>query len=280
MTTPSEVFLVTVDVLADSPPERPSSRSDGSGPSINSSGKALMLMSPAQPVLRVHLVWDWNGTLLDDLSCMVDAVSACQKAIGEPPVDAATYRRQRCLPGRAFHDRLCGRPVTDAEWPTITRTFAEHMAARNPPLRAGATRLLESVARRKHTQSLLSLTDDPQLRREVEQTGLTPVFERIDGRHEPGTAKSVALEQHLRGLGARDRHRVVLIGDTRDDARAARACGIRAVLHSGGFEPAEQLRTAGMPVVHSLDAAARLAIERSPRQPQPALLDDKVEHRC
>lgn len=237
------------------------------------------MLVAAPPASAVHIVWDWNGTLLDDLSCMVDAVSACQEAIGEPPVDAATYRRQHCLPGRAFHDRLCGRPVTDAEWPTITRTFAEHMAARNPPLRAGAARLLESVTRRNHTQSLLSLTDDPQLRREVKQTGLTRVFQRIDGRHEPGTAKSVALEQHLRTLGAHDRRRVVLIGDTRDDARAAQACGLRAVLHSGGFEPAEQLRTAGVPVVHSLDAAVRLAIERSPRPPQPGLLDDKVDQR-
>ncbi|MEU3008103.1 HAD family hydrolase [Streptomyces sp. NPDC007020] len=238
-----------------------------------------MPISPAQPVHPVHIIWDWNGTLLDDLSVMVDAVSACQEAIGEPPVDAATYRQRHCLPGRAFHDRLCGRPVTDAEWPIITRSFAEHMAARNPPLRAGAARLLQLVARRKHTQSLLSLTDDPQLRREVEQTGLTRVFERIDGRREPGTAKSVALEQHLRALGERDRRRVVLIGDTWDDARAAGACGIRAVLHSGGFEPAEHLRTAGAPVVHSLDAAVRLAIERFPRPSQPGLLDGKVGQR-
>ncbi|MFE2257868.1 HAD family hydrolase [Streptomyces cyaneofuscatus] len=233
-------------------------------------GTALLVAAPTASA--VHIVWDWNGTLLDDLSCMVDAVSACQEAIGEPPVDAATYRRQHCLPGRALHDRLCGRPVTDAEWPTITRTFAEHMAARHPPLRAGAAALLESVARRKHTQSLLSLTDDPQLRREVEQTGLTPVFERIEGRHEPGTAKSVALEQHLRMLGVRDRRRVVLIGDTTDDAEAARACGVRAVVHTGGFEPLEKLRTAGVPVVDSLRAAVQLAVERPTRiSEQPAL---------
>lgn len=235
-----------------------------------------MFVPPASPVLPVHIVWDWNGTLLNDLDHMVDAVSACQEAIGEPPVDAATYRREHCLPGRAFHDRLCGRPVTDAEWPTITRTFAEHMAARTPPLRAGAARLLESVARRGHTQSLLSLTGDPQLRREVEQTGLTRVFERIDGRHEPGTAKSVALEQHLRALGERDRRRVVLIGDTTDDAEAARACGVRAVLHTGGFEPPEKLRTAGVPVVDSLNAAARLAVEQPTRTSEQPTIPDIV----
>ncbi|MFB7404126.1 HAD family hydrolase [Streptomyces rubiginosohelvolus] len=234
------------------------------------------MLVAAPPASAVHIVWDWNGTLLDDLDHMVDAVSACQEAIGEPPVDASTYRRQHCLPGRAFHDRLCGRPVTDAEWPTITRTFAEHMAARKPPLRAGATRLLESVSRRKHTQSLLSLTDDPQLRREVEQTGLTNVFERIDGRHEQGTPKSEALRSHLAALGEPDRRRVVLIGDTTDDAEAARTCGVRAVLHTGGFEPLEKLRTAGAPVVDSLTAAAQLAVEHPSRTSEQPTIPDIV----
>ncbi|MFI1185786.1 HAD family hydrolase [Streptomyces californicus] len=229
-----------------------------------------MLVAAVPPASAVHIVWDWNGTLLDDLADMVNAVSACQQAIGEPPVDVATYRREHCLPGRAFHDRLCGRPVTDAEWPTITATFAEHMAARKPPLRAGAAPLLEWVLAQGHTQSLLSLTDDARLRREVAQTGLTRFFERIDGRYEPGTAKASGLEQHLRALGVGDRRRVVLIGDTRDDARAARACGIRAVLHSGGFEPPEHLRTAGGPLAHSLDAAVRLAVDRFARPPQSA----------
>lgn len=235
-----------------------------------------MSMSPALPVQPVHIVWDWNGTLLDDLSCMVDAVSACQEAIGEPPVDAATYRREHCLPGRAFHDRLCGRPVTDAEWPIITRTFAERMAARKPPLRTGAAAVLEWVLAQGHTQSLLSLTDDPQLRREVEQTGLARVFERIDGRQTPGAAKATALERHLRTLGTRDRRGVVLIGDTVDDARAARAWGIRAVLHSSGFEPDERLQKAGTPVVHSIFEAVRLVVEPSARPSRPGSADVTV----
>ncbi|MFD3415313.1 HAD family hydrolase [Streptomyces cyaneofuscatus] len=225
-------------------------------------------MSPAQPVHPVHIVWDWNGTLLDDLSVMVDAVSACQEAIGEPAVDAATYRQQHCLPGRAFHDRLCGRPVTEAEWPTITQTFAEHMAARHPPLRAGAARLLEWVSAQGHTQSLLSLTADARLRREVAQLHLDIFFQRIDGRHAPATPKSEALQSQLAALGEPDRRRVVLIGDTTDDAEAARACGVRAVLHTGGFETLEKLRTAGAPVVDSLTAAAQLAVDRSPRTSQ------------
>ncbi|WP_435285400.1 HAD family hydrolase [Streptomyces bacillaris] len=240
---------------------------------------------PTPSTAPVHIVWDWNGTLLDDLHCMVEAVSACQAAIGEPAVDTATYRQQHCLPGRRFHGRLSGRPVTDAEWPVIQRTYAEHMSARKPPLRAGAAHLLQWIAAHGHTQSLLSLTDDPQLRREVEQTRLKHLFQRIDGRRAPGTPKSAALQHHLAMLGEPDRCRVILIGDTTDDAAAARTCEVRAVLHTGGFELASRLRTAGAPVVPSLDAAALLALDLSagtsqrPYVPDILLRRDARHHR-
>ncbi|MFJ7527965.1 HAD hydrolase-like protein [Streptomyces griseus] len=213
----------------------------------------------------MHIVWDWNGTLLADLDHMVDAVNHCREAIGEPPVDSATYRQEHCLPIRRFHDRLCGRPVTDSEWATVQRIFTAQMAARLPPVRTGVAALLFRIAEQGHTQSLLSLTADAQLRREVAWTHLDIFFRRIDGRHEPSTLKSEALQRHLAALGEPDRRRVVLIGDTTDDAQAARACGVRAVLHTGGFEPPEKLRTAGVPIVDSLNAAARLAVEQPTR---------------
>ncbi|MFD4592878.1 HAD family hydrolase [Streptomyces rubiginosohelvolus] len=233
-------------------------------------------MSPAQPVHPVHIVWDWNGTLLDDLDRMVDAVNRCREAIGEPRVDVATYRQEHCLPIRLFHGRLCGRPVTDSEWATVQRIFAERMAARLPPVRTGAAALLLRMAEQGHTQSLLSLTADAQLRREVAQTHLDIFFRRIDGRHEPSTPKSEALRSHLAALGEPERRRVVLIGDTTDDAEAARTCGVRAVLHTGGFEPLEKLRTAGAPVVDSLTAAAQLAVEHPSRTSEQPTIPDVV----
>ncbi|MEW1615639.1 MULTISPECIES: HAD family hydrolase [unclassified Streptomyces] len=228
----------------------------------------------------MHIVWDWNGTLLDDLDHMVDAVNRCREAIGEPHVDAATYRQEHCLPIRRFHDRLCGRPITNSEWATVQRTFAEQMAARlPPPMRTGAAALLFRIAERGHTQSLLSLTADAQLRREVDRTHLDIFFRRIDGRHEPSTPKSEALQLHLAALGEPDRRRVVLIGDTTDDAEAVRACGVRAVLHTGGFEPLEKLRTAGVPVVDGLNAAAQLAVEQPTRTSEQPTIPDIVRGR-
>ncbi len=43
--------------------------------------------------MRKHPVWDWNGTLLDDLRLVVDATTASLATVGGPVVTADEHRR-------------------------------------------------------------------------------------------------------------------------------------------------------------------------------------------
>ena len=61
-----------------------------------------------------HVIWDWNGTLVDDLPIVVDAVNASLAGIGAGPIVADDYRDHYTRPVRVFYDRLLGRAVTDA----------------------------------------------------------------------------------------------------------------------------------------------------------------------
>ena len=57
--------------------------------------------------MRDHLVWDWNGTLLDDLTLVVHSTNHALAMIGGPAVDVDEHRRSFRRP---VADRL--RPVT------------------------------------------------------------------------------------------------------------------------------------------------------------------------
>ena len=35
-----------------------------------------------------HVIWDWNGTLFDDLHIVVESVNASLAELGAPPIDA------------------------------------------------------------------------------------------------------------------------------------------------------------------------------------------------
>ncbi len=47
---------------------------------------------------RTHLVWDWNGTLLDDNTAVVGATNAAFGEVGLAPITVEQYREMYCIP--------------------------------------------------------------------------------------------------------------------------------------------------------------------------------------
>lgn len=211
----------------------------------------------------IHIVWDWNGTLKDDVTDLTGALNAAMAVLGAPPLSTAVYRARHRLPIRDFYGDLLGRPLTDTEWAAAEIAWAHHMAQRTPTLRPGAKQLLQAVRAQGHTQSLLSLATHATLHDEVAALALGGHFIRIDGRRTSTiTGKTGALAEHLFALvPSVAPERVLVIGDSLDDAHAARICGAHPVLVTGGLQTTEQLHQAGVPVAESLDHAVQLGLD-------------------
>ncbi|MFJ5879858.1 HAD family hydrolase [Kitasatospora cineracea] len=203
----------------------------------------------------MHVVWDWNGTLKDDLDDHVAALNATLPALGGTPVDRDTYRTEHVMPLADFYARLLGREISEQERAISNAAFLEHLRARPVRLHDRAVELLSLVQGTGHTQSLLSLCPHDTLVREVEEAGIGHFFTRIDGRTGPsGGSKAVPLARHLDALGLtteRER-RVLVIGDSLDDADAAYLNGAIGVLHGEGLHHRDRLAEGGYPVAGPL----------------------------
>ncbi|MPZ26314.1 MAG: HAD hydrolase-like protein [Micromonosporaceae bacterium] len=210
---------------------------------------------------KPHLVWDWNGTLLDDLSLVVDATNAAFAECGGPRIDADHHRRRFRRPIADYYAEVLGRPVGAAEFAQLNRVFHDAYQAGLPcALTADADAALRAWP---GSQSLLSMWFHDELMLAVAGHRLTEHFARIDGMRRPldGAVdhKSPYLADHLAAMrlpGAE----VVLIGDTVDDARAAASTGTGCVLYAGGFTDPGQLRATGYPVADSLVDAVALVL--------------------
>lgn len=208
-----------------------------------------------------HVIWDWNGTLADDLPMVVECVSASLAAIGEGPIVADDYRSHYTRPVRLFYDRLLERSVTDSEWRAIEETFHIRYkeAARRVPLAADARAAIEAVARAGNTQSILSMWWHDDLMGEVHRHGLERYMVRIEGNtRDASETKERLLSIHLRAMASNG---AVMIGDALDDANAAAAAGIPCVLYDGGSHYRSELESAGVPVASSLVEAAEVAMD-------------------
>ncbi|GAA1762051.1 HAD family hydrolase [Luedemannella helvata] len=206
-----------------------------------------------------HLVWDWNGTLLDDLSLVVEATNASLASAGGRAVTADEHRRDFRRPIVDYYSFVLGRPVDEVEFELLDGVFHNAYNARLAAclLAADAQNALDAWT---GTQSLLSMWFHTDLVPTVERYGLTGRFARVDGLRATvgGGPKAPHLAAHLAALGLTGAD-CVLIGDSVDDALAAEAVGAKIVLYAGGFTDLDRLRAVGAPVAHSLAEAVALA---------------------
>ncbi|WP_174527787.1 HAD family hydrolase [Micromonospora maritima] len=208
---------------------------------------------------RRHLVWDWNGTLLDDLDLVVRATNVAFASAGGPAVSADEHRTRFRRPIADYYAEMLGRAVDAEAFGALDRIFHDAYRAglTSCALAADAT---SAIAAWPGSQSLLSMWFHDELVPTVHTYGLTPHFRRVDGLRAAvgGGPKAEWLEKHLAELGL-DGADVVLIGDSLDDADAATAVGAAAVLYTGGLSDPAVLRASGHPTADTLTEAVTRA---------------------
>jgi phosphoglycolate phosphatase-like HAD superfamily hydrolase len=212
-----------------------------------------------------HVIWDWNGTLLDDLSIVVESVNASLRQFDAGPITADDYRDHYTRPVYRFYERLLGREVTAAEWESIDVTFHDRYrrSLGDAGMTADAGAALAAAARRRASQSLLSMWWHDELLPAADAYDIARWMVRIDGnRGEAGETKAVHLRKHLvalaeivPGLAA---EQCLVIGDSLDDALAAGDIGVPCVLYDGGSHHRAELDAAGVPVATTLVEALDL----------------------
>lgn len=72
---------------------------------------------------RTHLVWDWNGTLLNDLALVVACTNAAFASAGGSPISVDQHRVKFRRPVADYYADVLERPNTSyATWPSSRRT--------------------------------------------------------------------------------------------------------------------------------------------------------------
>ncbi len=213
-----------------------------------------------------HIVWDWNGTLLDDVAVVVAAVNDTLAMVDRRPITIEEYGANYTRPVLLFYERLLGREIQQSEWLAFDRAFHASYRRRvdSADLADDALEALTAAQEGGLSQSLLSMYWHDELVPQVDRRGLSKFLVRIDGlRGTPGDRKQEYLARHLLAVdedlaGQTVPSEILIVGDALDDADAASALGLNCVLYTSGAHPADQLKAAGVPVVESLVEALRV----------------------
>lgn len=200
------------------------------------------------------VIWDWNGTLLDDTTAALNAFNAQLVARGLSPISLAFYRDHFAFPVKPFYE-LCGIDLSREDWPTLAREYHRAYAAQPKTLNDETIAALEIVRSQGRKQAILSALRQDLLEAAVDEYALAGYFDFVYGVDNlDGESKLERAKALLERLGTND---AVLIGDAIHDACVAKELGIPCVLVATGGHSAERLR-AYAPTAESLIGALEL----------------------
>jgi len=202
------------------------------------------------------VVWDWNGTLLDDVEASLTTMNTVLQEYGRPALDDAdNYRATFGFPVREFYRRV---GFEDEEvFLDASRRYLElfpvHVADARPT--RGADEALRRIADHGIRQVLISATTQDRLHEQVGPHDLADHFEDVlgisCGAENPSKLAVVAGWLRSSGLDPRD---VVMVGDTNHDEQIAEALAVQFIRFSNGHQLAPE-RTP-WPLAHSLSEVA------------------------
>jgi len=200
-----------------------------------------------------HIIWDWNGTLLDDLDYSLGVMNAILRPRGLPELDRARYHALFDFPVRDYYERL-GFDAARDPFEKLSHEFITGYDAHrlDCALHADTRRILAAVQAAGLTQSILSAYRHDTLVEIVAHFGLTPYFSALSGLADNFAHSKVELGRaQLARLGLPPKD-VLLIGDTLHDLDVAREIGVDCVLVAAGHHPADRLRPRHDRVLDSL----------------------------
>lgn len=213
---------------------------------------------PVSPIRQV--LWDWNGTLLDDLTYAIGVRNRTFPAFGLPRIGSvAEYHRQFTFPVRRYYERA---GVTDETFVAVAHAWmAEYVRGFDAvPLHGDAVETLARFAAAGVRQAVLSATRRDMLESQIARFPIRACFTDVLGLSDiyARSKEAVGLDYLARcGVPAAS---TLMIGDTLHDAEVARAMGTGCVLVARGHQSRETLLTAGVPVMDTLVEAAAWAL--------------------
>ena len=211
----------------------------------------------------MHVVWDWNGTLLDDTDACVGALNEMLAKRGLEPISLAFYREHFAFPVRSFYERI-GVRLADEDWNALAREYHDAYHARPASLARGAFAALERVSSLGWGQSILSALRQDMLDRDSAAFGVSRWMHRVrgsdnlDGGSKLECARRFFAQLATDGVVRPDLSDTVMVGDAIHDWEVASELGVKCVLFSGGGHSRERLLPLA-PVADTLEQAVEIA---------------------
>jgi phosphoglycolate phosphatase len=202
-----------------------------------------------------RVVWDWNGTLFDDLHTCVDVANQLLGEFDLPLLSGvAEYHAKFRFPIVDYYADLGFDTTPTGNFSRAAQRYMELYGAASVRcgLHEGATDALMALHEAGVRQVVISASQQDNLRAQLAPFGLEAYLDGVHGIEDiyaaskEGLARRWLADENLSGA------EVLFVGDSEHDFEIAEAVGARCVLFSGGHHARVHLESLGAPVIDDL----------------------------
>jgi len=200
-----------------------------------------------------HIIWDWNGTLINDVWLAVEAMNKMLAKRHLPGIDSKKYKEIFDFPVTKYYLKL-GFDFSKESFEELTVEFISgyYQCFNKCKLNEGVEVVLKKISDMGIHQSILSASKEDVLIEKIRYFGIDKYFCRIMGlENHYAESKVEEGKEWIAELNLNPQD-VLLIGDTIHDYDVSKHMGCDCLLVANGHNSYERLAKLGVEVISTL----------------------------
>lgn len=200
-----------------------------------------------------HIIWDWNGTLLNDIGASLGSVNDMLARRGMESIDVHRYRECIGTPIKVFYEQVF--ELEKEDYPSLLAEYNEGylLHLEHCGLTEGAVQALEYFKNRGARQVIISSSNNEQLQNNTVRYGIADYFDKILGSADYLAGSKIDRAREYLEASCDKKSSVLVVGDLEHDADLAAEIGAECVLLSSGHEKPERLKNTKVPIIGNLN---------------------------
>ena len=199
------------------------------------------------------VIWDWNGTLLNDLDLCVASINSLLKKRELELLNHNSYKEVFAFPVKDYYAAV-GFDFSKEDFAIPAREFIDlyNNKVANCTLHNDAFKVLNRIHNKGIRQFVLSAMQENMLEQTLKEQQIFDYFEGIAGLNHHYATSKIERGEELIKKHRIDKNQTTMIGDTIHDFEVAEQLGIKCILIANGHQSAERLKSTGTTVIENL----------------------------
>lgn len=203
------------------------------------------------------LLWDWNGTLLDDIDVCISCMNILLKKYGLAIIESKEdYRSKFTFPITEYYKNL-GWNFTTQPFSAIGKEFINLYMCEsiNCSLIPNAQEVIKKIDAMGITQVVLSASHIDNLKKQVHLFPISELFTDILGINTIYASSKIDIAQKWKDSTIKHDEKLIMIGDTAHDYEVSQALKCTCILFTNGHQKIEKTN---YPKAHFIDDLCEL----------------------